>query len=105
MPYAFEMPMPSDPVLAAMNGVSTSGWPGSPANGAGWCSRSKSSFSSAISSEYSAGASWPFDEKYHVGAGAAAVRVAQVLGPQPGDQMSVELKLDPMWPDPAFMIM
>ena len=30
MPFAFEMPMPSEPVLAWMYGVSTCGWPGSP---------------------------------------------------------------------------
>ena len=57
------MPMPSDPVLVAMNGVLTSGWPGRPLRRRNCGNRSKPSFSMAISSEYNAGASWPFDEK------------------------------------------
>jgi hypothetical protein len=53
--------MPSEPVLVAMYGVLTSGWPGNPFNWRSFGSSEKSSFSSAISSEYSAGASCPFD--------------------------------------------
>ena len=57
------MPMPSEPVLVATKGVPTSGCPGSPLRRRSCGNRSKPSFSMPISSEYSAGASWPFDEK------------------------------------------
>ena len=104
IPYAFEIPMPSEPVLVAMNGVATSGCPGSPPSRRRRCRRSKSSFPSAMSSEYSAGASCPFDEKY------TSDPAAPLFGSTSSSVhshviRSIELKLDPMWPDPACMIM
>ncbi len=57
------MPIPSEPVFAAMNGVLTSGWPGSPFSWRSFGSSSNGSRPVAMSNEYSAGASWPFDEK------------------------------------------
>ncbi len=103
MPYAFEIPIPSEPVFAAMNGVSTSGCPGRPPRRRKRWSSVKSSFSRAIRSEYSAGTSWPFDEKYTSASGAPLLASrnssvhSQVI-------KSVELKLDPICPEPAFMI-
>ena len=57
-----------------------------------------------MSSEYSAGASWPLDEKY-VSAFGAPLFASVSSSVHSHVMMSVELKLDPMWPDPAFMIM
>ena len=71
------MPMPSEPVLAAMNGVLTSGWPGSPFNWRSFGSRSKPSFSIAISSEYSAGDVVALRREIDVGVLAVAVRIVQ----------------------------
>ena len=96
--------MPSEPVLVAMNGVPTSGWPGSPFNWRSFGSRSKPSFSIAISSEYSAGASWPFDEKY-TSASSRPPFGSRRCSVHSQVMMSVELKLEPMWPEPACMIM
>ena len=56
--------MPSEPVLVTTWGVvRTSGCPGRPPRRRSWWIRSKSSLPSAISSAYSAGASWPLEEK------------------------------------------
>src|SRR5687768_16996512 len=58
----------------------------------------------AISSEYNAGASCPFDEKY-TSASSLSPFGSRSVSVHSHVMMSVELKLEPMWPEPACMIM
>ena len=97
MPLAFEMPMPSEPVLVTMPGVPTSGWPGRPSSRRSWWSLSNGQR--------------PEADQHRVEAGRVVALRREDRGRRPRHRREVAHaaassrcrveKLVPMWPDPA----
>ena len=89
--------MPSEPVLVGSSGTAVmSGCPGRPSIRRRRCSLSKSSLPTAASTAYTAGASWPLEEKQT----SSPSRISRCSH----DSRSMTENDVPMWPEPASMI-
>ena len=87
MPFAFEMPMPSEPVFAWMYGVSTCGWPGRPCRRRSWCSESSSEQPEADQHVVERRRVVPFDEKKMSHGLAPLVEIAHLVQEQPAHDL------------------